>query len=159
LTCHDQQSLELTDEPAELFVTMICGQPAVTLATLNTLLGCLSDLLDAVGTSLYPENAPVWCVADVLAGFSETTERQRIAIELLAAPEARAVADRVLAGIQQLRTLPVMPDKFTRAALTALAGLAQVLDQRVDELWFSRPGETPAFVTAATREVIAELAG
>lgn len=142
-----------------LCITCICDEAALLLATFSELIHAALHALDTIGSTHHGANAPRWRVGDVLVGFSETTDHQRIAIELTAPVAGREVADCLLAGLQLLRTTPELPDGFSAAALDAVWQLARTLHHGVSELWLSRAGETPAFVTGSTLENVATVLG
>jgi len=141
-------------------ITMIIGGPRIGAALLARILNALVGLLAEVERLRSDGSVSEWGINSVLAGHSEYSDIQRLALELAAVEPSGQVIPDVFALLAGLRTSQEPPGATPPAALRHIASLASPLRaETISEMWFSQPGETPVFVTRDTLHRVEELLG
>ena len=146
------------EELAEFMLTFIVNGPRVPASTFAEILAAIAQLLNEIGAAANDGNTLAWCVSDVVPGFSETTERQRIAVKLAAAKTGEAAITSMLAMLEALRSRSEQAAAIPQSALRCIARLAETLSHGpILEMWVCRIAGVAGYITPGTAQTVSEL--
>lgn len=146
------------EELAEFFLTFIVDGPRVPVRTFTEILDALAGLLAEIAAAAGDANPLEWCVSNILPGFSETTEYQRIAVTLTAAKRGEAAISAMLEMLETLRSRSPQAAVIPVGALRCIGRLAETLRQGpVLEMWVCRRAEVAGFITLDTSQTVSGL--
>lgn len=139
-------------------LTFIVDGPVMPLPMLSSLLRSLHTLLRETEFLLQGTSRIEWGTSDFIAGFSEDTEHQRLAIELAANVDCQDLVEGLFSMLEGLRSGRFADAGRWKAILSHVMVIARFVEQgTVSEMWLSQPGETPVYVTADTFQYASQL--